>query len=132
MVIHPAQFKNSRRRQRGALMTELMVAIAILLGALIPLAYTVHTEKKQLRAEYTRALAMEIVDGEMETLAAGEWQAFKPGLQTYAIHSPAAANLPAGKFTLFIDAEFIRLEWQPEKTGNGGRVTREVKLTKNR
>jgi len=41
-------------------------------------------------ASYQRAVAMEIVDGEIEILAAGEWLAFKSGAQDTRFHSVAA------------------------------------------
>ena len=69
-------------RRRGALMTELFVAMALLTGALLPLAYSITSEKRLARASYQRAVAMEIVDGEMEVLAAGEWRAFSAGCRT--------------------------------------------------
>ena len=47
----------------GGLSIELIVATAILLGALLPLAYSIVTEKRFARAAYQHAVAMEIVDG---------------------------------------------------------------------
>jgi len=52
----------------------------------LPLAYSVASEKRLARASYQRAVAMEIVDGEIEILAAGEWLAFKSGAQDYQVH----------------------------------------------
>src|SRR6266436_470087 len=65
----------ARAQERAFLMTEMLVALAILLGALLPLAYSLVSEKRLARAVYQRAVAMELVDGEMEILAAGEWRA---------------------------------------------------------
>jgi hypothetical protein len=53
-----------RARQTGALTTELLVALALLVGLLLPLAYSFVSERKLVRACYQRAVAMEIVDGE--------------------------------------------------------------------
>ena len=55
----------------GALMVELLVALAIMAGVLLPLAYSFTSERRLARAYYNRAVAMEIVDGEMEALVAG-------------------------------------------------------------
>ena len=107
-------------------MVELLVAIAILTGALIPLGYSIASENRLARASYQRAVAMEIVDGEMEILAAGEWKAFQPGTQSYPVDAAAAKNLPDGKFLLTVETNKIRLEWRPAESQQGGAVVREV------
>ena len=61
-----------RPAQRGLLLTEMVVAMAILVVAVLPLAYSIISEQRLLRTYYQRAVAMEIVDGEMEALVAGE------------------------------------------------------------
>jgi len=107
-------------------MIELIVAMAILVIAFFPLAYSISSEAHLFRATYQRAVALEIVDGEMEILAAGEWRAFPEGAQTYPIHANAAANLPPGRFQFTRTGDHLRLEWDPaEKTGVGI-VSREV------
>ena len=95
----------------GSLSVELIVAVAILLGALLPLAYSLSSEKRFARAAYQHAVAMEIVDGEMEALLAGEWRGFTPGAHEYHVRAQAARNLPPGKFLLTLDAQKLRLEW---------------------
>ena len=115
-----------RAGERGALMAELMVGIAILTLALLPLAYSFAQETKYLRACYHRAVAMEIVDGEVEVLLAGEWKAFKAGAQDYVPKAMAATNLASGKFQLTITDKRLRLEWLPSKKDQGGQVVREV------
>src|SRR5437016_12255704 len=109
-------------------MTELLVAMALLTGALLPLAYSITSEQRLARAYYERAVAMEIVDGEMEALAAGEWRAFTPGSHEYPVRALAATNLPPGKFTVTVETHKIRLEWQPAARQQGGAVVREVTL----
>lgn len=113
-------------RERGALMAELLVAIALLAIAVLPIGYSITSEKVLVRSYYERAVAMEIVDGEMEVLLAGEWRAFSPGTHDYAIHSEAATNLPPGKFMVTIESGKARLEWRPDKKHHGGPVVREV------
>ena len=66
-------------RERGALMAELLVAIALLTIAVLPGGYAITSEKTLARAHYECPVAMEILDGEMEVLLAGEWRAFSPG-----------------------------------------------------
>lgn len=110
MVIRPT-IHSSRRC--GALLAELIVALALLTGALLPLAYSITSEKRLARDSYHRAVAMEIVDGEMEILAAGEWRVFSPGSHEYSVRAAAATNLPAGQFLLTITTNKVRLEWRP-------------------
>lgn len=125
MVIRP---RLNTARQAGALMTELLVAMAILVGVLLPLAYSFVSERKLVRACYQRAVAMEIVDGEMEALVAGEWRAFTPGTHEYAVHAGAATNLPPGHFLLTVGASKVRLQWQPALKDHGGAVMREARV----
>ena len=109
-------------------MTELLVAMALLTGLLLPLAYSFSSERRYARAEYQRAVAMEIVDGELETLLAGRWRAFEPGIQDYAVHAAAATNLPSGRFVLTLERDNVRLEWHPDVKRHGGSVAREAAL----
>lgn len=120
------RFTNSAARQRGVLMAELLVAIALLVGALLPLAYSIASEKRLARSYYQRAVAMEIVDGELELLAAGAWKSFPVGTQPYVVHANAATNLPPGEFLLTIEPAKLRLEWKPALSAHGGKVGREV------
>ena len=53
-----------RRRSLGLLTTDLVIAMAILALAMIPLSYAVVRERQLSRALYYRALATEIVDCE--------------------------------------------------------------------
>lgn len=109
-------------------MPEMLLALAVLAIALLPLAYGFLQEQKLARAGYYRAVAMEIVDGEMEILAAGEWKHFPSGTHRYAVRAESARNLPPGRFLLIVDAQRIRLEWQPHPINCGGPVVREVRF----
>jgi len=114
--------------RRGSLMIELTVAIGLLVGALFPLAYSISLEKRAARAAYLRAVAMEIVDGEIETLAAGERRDFAFGTHEFPVRAASAVNLPPGKFLLTITTNRLRLEWRPAIAQHGGPVVREVAL----
>ena len=116
----------NRRQQRGALMTELMVALALLAGGLLPLAYSIAKERQLARATYQRAVAMEIVDGEMEILAGGGWRNYPGGRQVYRVNAAAAKNLPPGDFWLTLAPGKVQLEWKPSMKGHGGSVVREA------
>jgi hypothetical protein len=116
------------RGQRGALMVELVVAVALLAGALLPIAYSLASEKRLARALYYRAAAMEIVDGELEILAAGDWRAYPTGTHAFTARGAAVTNLPPGRFLLKVTQEAVRLEWLPERDQHGGSVAREARL----
>ena len=124
-VARPRPHTVQRRARRGAMITELIVAMAIIVLALIPLATSLFQEQKLLRASYHKAVAMELIDGEMEILLAGEWREFKPGAQPYPLPGLAATNLPPGGATLTITGNRLRLEWLPEDGKRGARVVRE-------
>jgi hypothetical protein len=119
------RWQATRKRRSGALTTELIVAMAILLIAAMPLALSFAQEGKVLRQSYQKAAAMELIDGELEILLAGEWRAFKEGSQPYELRGAAAKNLPPGKAVLTITAKQIRLEWLPEKGDWATKVVRE-------
>jgi hypothetical protein len=125
MVIRKAMFSKNKG---GSLMIELIVAMAILTACLLPLAYSIFSERRLARASYQRAIAMELVDGEMEILAAGEWRAFAPGKHPYSVRAAAATNLPPGEYLLTVDPGKLRLEWQPGVKRHGGAVVRELIL----
>jgi hypothetical protein len=114
--------RSSLRSQRGSAMADMLCALGLLAAALLPLSVSFYSDQKVLRTQYQHAVAMEIVDGEMEILVAGEWT------HAYPIKAASAKNLPPGKFTLTRTGQTVRLEWTPEKRGAGGPVVREVRL----
>lgn len=126
----PRRAEAPRRRERGALMTECVVALAILATVMLPLSYSFLQESRLCRAYYHRAVALEIIDGEMEALVAGEWRSFGQGRQHYPMRAQAATNLPPGEFALTMTNGLARLEWSPAKHSSGGVVAREVKVDK--
>lgn len=115
-------------RREGALLTEAVVSLALLVLVMLPLAFAFMQETRSCRAAYFRAVALELVDGEMEALAAGEWRAFRSGRQTYPVLAAARTNLPPGEFALTLEGGRARLEWTPRKHGAGGPVVREITL----
>jgi len=126
MVIRPVPFARARRR-RGSISVELTVALGLLVAAVLPLSVSFLRDALALRGQYHRAVALEIVDGEMEILAAGEWRTFPPGRHAYPVKAGAATNLPPGTFTLTVTSNRLRLVWQPAARGQGGPVTREIR-----
>ena len=87
-------------RRRGSLIFEVIMAMTILCIAVIPVGFSLIADSGQFRSNYRRAVAMEIVDGEIEILAAGAWRDFPEGTQSYQVHAAAAASLPPGRFLL--------------------------------
>lgn len=127
MVIPANKFRRRpRSHETGALMTELMIGLAILGIAVFPLAFSFAKEHQYLRTCYQRAVAMEIVDGEMEVLLAGEWQSFTNGVHTLAPRAQSATNLPPGTLQLTRADKHLRLEWLPATRDQGGKVVREA------
>ena len=123
--IHPSL---REARPRGFLQVDLAVALAILSIAILPLGYTFVRERELLKIEYQRSIANEIVDGEMEILAAGAGRNFPDGSQTYPVQSHAATSLPPGHFELTKAGNNLRLEWMPDARRGGGAVIRETTM----
>jgi hypothetical protein len=118
-----------RHRAHGWLVAELMFALSFIVVALIPLAYSFRAEQKLVRAHYNQAVAMEIVDGELEILHAGDWPNLLEGEHLYKVSAASATNLPPGGFFLSRTGALVRLEWRPARKQAGGTVTREVHLS---
>jgi hypothetical protein len=115
-----------RRRTGGFLEVDLLVGLAILTLAVVPLGYSFARERQVLKTEYCRSVADEIVDGEMEILAAGDWKNFPDGAQNYSVHANALASLPPGHFQLTKTGSHLRLEWGPDGKRGIGVVVREA------
>ena len=113
------------RGKRGIILIELIVAVGLLAVMVGAFAAAQHTERRALLAQYRRAVAMEIVDGEMEALAAGEWRAWSEGEHAYPVQAEAAKNLPDGRFVLTRTGKRVRLAWRPK---HGSPIVREVTL----
>jgi hypothetical protein len=128
MKTNPANNFRPPRRPRGFLEVDLMVGLAILTLAVVPLGYSFARERQVLRIEYSRSVANEIVDGEMEILVAGDGKNYSEGAQAYVIHSRAAASLPPGHFQLTKNGNHLRLEWTPDERRGVSAVVREVTI----
>jgi hypothetical protein len=115
-------------REEGFLDVDVAVGLVILAVAILPLGFSFMHERKAFEVDYGRAVANEIVDGEIEILAAGDWKSFPDGRQTYTVHSRAAANLPVGHFELIKNGTHLRLEWLPDAHQGVGAVIREMTL----
>jgi hypothetical protein len=107
-------------------MIDALVAIALLAIVVVPITNSIASEKRLARSHYQHAVALEIVDGEMEALVAGAWRALPAGTTEYHVHAASLANLPPGKFLVTISTNRVRLEWQPSVKHSGGPVIREA------
>jgi hypothetical protein len=116
------------RNKRGFLEVDLMIGLAILTLAVVPLGFSFARERQVLKIEYFHSVANEIVDGEMEILAAGDWKNFPDGSQNYSVHANAAASLPPGHFQLTKNGSHLRLEWNSDKKHGIGAVVRETNV----
>jgi hypothetical protein len=113
-------------KKQGVALVEMLVAMGILVLVMIPLSLSFIGERREFGIYSHRAIAMEVVDGEMEILRAGEWRAFPEGAQPYTVNNPSATNLPPGRFVLTRQDRHLRLQWLPELKNQGGIVTRET------
>lgn len=115
-------------KRHGFLQIDLVVALAIFSIAIVPLGFSFARERQVLKMDYRRSVANEIVDGEMEILAAGAGRDFPDGSQIYPVHSRAAASLPPGHFQLTKSGNHLRLEWRPDEPHGVGVVIRETTM----
>ena len=119
-------FRKGLRYRHGFLEVDLLVGLAILSLAIVPVGFSFVRERQVLKLEYFHSVANEIVDGEMEILAAGDWKSFPEGPQNYSVHANAAASLPPGHFQLTKTGNHLRLEWTPDAKRGVSAVVREV------
>jgi hypothetical protein len=119
---------SSYAAKQGWLLAELTVAMGILVLTASSLVVLITKEQQVFRQSYYRAVAMEIVDGELEILLSGEYRSFAPGRHPYRVAADSARNLPAGRFLLERREQSVVLQYVPDKPGRGARVGREVRL----
>ena len=105
--------RHRRARERAVLMVGLVIAMSILVIAVFPLTFGFIQEQKLCRSYYQRAVLIEILDGEMEVLAAGAWKEAPEGTHPFTPHADAAVNLPPGEFSMTRQDRRLRLEWLP-------------------
>jgi hypothetical protein len=117
-----------KTHQQGMALVEMLVAMGILVLVMIPISFSYLGEHREFGIYFHRAIALEVVDGEMEILRAGEWRAFKEGTQVYTVKNPSATNLPPGRFVLTRQDRHLRLQWLPAAKNEGGMITRETDL----
>ena len=119
---------NSVNGRRGFLQIDLAVALAILGIAILPLGYAFQRERKALQVEYQRSVINELVDGEMEILAAGAVKNLPDGSSVLIVQSHASEKLPLGHFQLTKTGDHLHLEWSADEKCGVSSITREATL----
>jgi hypothetical protein len=119
---------HKHRRQHGILQLDLIAALAILTIAIMPLGFSFMRERQVLRNEYHRSVITELVDGEMEILAAGAAKNLPDGSQNLAVQSQALTKVPAGQFQLTKSGNHLQLTWTPDAKCGVSAVVREATL----
>jgi len=114
--------------RRGFLQIDLIVGVAILAIAIIPLGYSFSRERQVLRNEYYHAVIAELVDGEMEILAAGAAKSLPDGTQAITVNARAAAKLPAGHWQLTKTGSHLQVAWLPDEKCGLNSVVRDTTL----
>lgn len=111
------------------LILEVAVAFSILSVALIGLGGAFVTHHRLSEYNYIKATVMEIVDGEMEILLAGEWPSVEEGTHPYVLHGEALKRLPRGTCSISRSGKTLKLEWvwRPSR-GAGLRIARQGKV----
>lgn len=116
------------RRQAAILAADFVIAMTLVVLVVAPITHSWLNEQRVIRNYYFRSVAMQIVDGEMEILAAGAGQAVAEGAGEYQVTAQAAANLPPGRFLIERTGKKLTLRWRPDKRSHGSEVKREVML----
>jgi hypothetical protein len=106
--------------RRGGVLMELIVGLALLAGVLLPLAGGFVSQRRMAAQLSKRLVLMELIDGELEFIAAGRWKEFNEGTNSFLIETPAGFVPPAGRSYLIRESDRFRLVWEPEaKTALG-------------
>ena len=124
---------NIRRTTRLAkhfafLQLDVAIAITVLALVFIPLSVSSSGDLDLARRHYFEAVALQLIDGEMDVLLAGERRKYTLGEYGITPVSEAVQNLPEGKFVLTVKQKQLTLTWVPTKRAKWGRVERVVQL----
>ena len=125
MILRPT----SRAAKRLAFVQlDVALAVSILLLVFIPFSVTSSSKLDLARRQHFEAVALQMIDGELDVLMAGEWQKFSPGEHKITPPGEAVKTLPVGEFILVVKENQLSIAWVPEKEAKWGRVEREVTL----
>ena len=110
------------------LQLDVAVAITVLALVFIPLSVSSSGDLDLARRQYFEAVALQLIDGEMDVLLAGERRKYTPGEHQIKPVGEAVQNLPEGEFVLSVQDQKLILAWVPKKLVKWGRVDRVVQL----
>ena len=110
------------------LQLDVAVAITVLALVFIPLSISSSGDLDLARRQYFEAVALQLIDGEMDVLLAGERRKYTPGEHQIKPVGEAVQNLPEGEFVLTVHDQKLTLAWVPTKRAKWGRVERVVEL----
>ena len=110
------------------LQLDVAVAITVLALVFIPLSGSSSGDLDLARRQYFEAVALQLIDGEMDVLLAGERRKYTPGEHQIKPVGEAVQNLPEGEFVLTVHDQKLTLAWVPTKRAKWGRVERVVEL----
>ena len=115
-------------RCRAFLQLDVAIAITFLALVFIPLSVSSSGELDLARRHYFEAVALQLIDGEMDVLLAGERRKYTPGEHRIKPVGESVQNLPEGEFVLSVQDQKLTLAWVPKKLAKWGRVDRVVQL----
>ena len=110
------------------LQLDVAVAITVLALVFIPLSVSSSGDLDLARRHYFEAVALQLIDGEMDVLLAGERRKYTTGEHRITPVGEAVQNLPEGEFVLTVHDQKLTLAWVPTKRAKWGRVERVVEL----
>ena len=113
---------------RAFLQLDVAVAITVLALVFIPLSISSSGDLDLARRHYFEAVALQLIDGEMDVLLAGEHRKYTTGEHRITPVGEAVQNLPEGEFVLTVHDQKLTLAWVPTKRAKWGRVERVVEL----
>ncbi|MDP7010001.1 MAG: hypothetical protein QF685_01360 [Verrucomicrobiota bacterium] len=110
------------------LQLDVAIALTVLALVFIPLSVSSSGGLDLARRHYFEAVALQLIDGEMDVLLAGERQKYTTGEHRIKPVGEAVQNLPEGEFVLSVQDEKLTLAWVPKKLTKWGQVERVVQL----
>ena len=121
--------RTTRVARCGAfLQLDVAVAITVLALVFIPLSISSSGDLDLARRHYFEAVALQLIDGEMDVLLAAERRKHTTGEHRITPIGEAVQNLPEGEFVLTLHDQKLTLAWVPTKRAKWGRVERVVEL----
>ena len=107
---------------------DVAVAIVILMLVFIPLTVTSSSKLDLARRHHVEAVVLQLIDGEIDVLLAGEQEKYNFGEHRITPAGEAAGDLPKGEFILTLKEKQLSLAWVPIKLAKWGRIERGVNL----